>query len=196
MTLLIRVLTMSSLLVCAPLWAQQSPTEAIDSTVSEVLNALGQTQWTELQKRDRVFEIVGERFDFDTMARSALAIHWRKATNPERSRFSTLFAEVLSHTYWSRIKGHGDNSVELVEERLTASGKAVVKTLIVTDTRAIPVDYRMTNANGNWRVYDVMIEGVSLVRNYRSDYQQVVSQYGISGLLERMQEKMDSLRTQ
>mgnify|MGYP000565897665 CR=1 FL=1 len=120
-----------------------------------------------------------------------LATNWKKATKKQRSRFTRLFKELLSNTYWLKISGYKNETVEYVGESMRDNKLATVKTVIKTDTVDIPVDYKLyRKTNGKWYAYDVVIEQVSLVRNYRGSFQQVVRDSGIDGLIGQLETKV------
>ena len=134
--------------------------------------------------------LITDRFNFPAMSKRILATNWKKANDTQRTRFVELFSQILGNTYWRRIRDYSNEKVEYVGEKIQNEKTARVNTLIVTSTNQIPVDYSLHKADAGWLAYDVVIEGVSLVRNYRSSYQQIVKQDGIDGLLEKMADKV------
>jgi phospholipid transport system substrate-binding protein len=136
---------------------------------------------------------VKRRFDFEAMSRLVLAVNWRRASEEQKARFSELFADLLEANYRGRmedyISEYSDEHVEYGSETIR-DGRALVETLLVTDTREFPISYKMLQKEGEWLIYDVEIEGVSLVRNFRSTYDEIVRREGIDRLLERMEEKI------
>jgi phospholipid transport system substrate-binding protein len=147
---------------------------------------------SEDNRRRRVKALIGENFDFAAMANRVLATNWRKASKAERSRFTNLFRELLSNTYWSRIAAYTDERVEYLGERQRSERLATVSTLIKTANADIPVDYKLYLRGERWLAYDVVIEQVSLVRNYRSNFQDIVRQKGIAGLISDLETKVAS----
>jgi phospholipid transport system substrate-binding protein len=127
------------------------------------------------------------------MSQGALATNWKKASKEEKVEFVDLFTELLEATYLSRIEEYSDEKVEYLTEKIKGD-RAVVDTVIVKNVNT-PVQYRMKNKKGQWMVYDVLIEGVSLIRNYRTSYGEIVKSEGMKGLLARMEKKIDDIKS-
>lgn len=179
-----------------PVFAASTPTDTVKETVDGVLAMLSDTSLDEKSQRDNVMTLVSERFNFPGMSKRVLATNWKKANESQRARFVELFSQILGNTYWSRLRDYRDEKVEYIGEKIQNEKTARVKTLIITTTNEIPVDYSLHKAGDDWLAYDVVIEGVSLVRNYRSSYQQIVKQEGIDGLLAKMASKVAQNSTQ
>ncbi|RME35876.1 MAG: ABC transporter substrate-binding protein [Gammaproteobacteria bacterium] len=162
-----------------------TPTDTVRQTVNAVISTL-QQELGEEQKRDQVFRLVADNFDFRVMAKRILATNWRKASEEQRRRFIDLFTSLLTRTYWSRIRNYRDEKVEYRGERIRKDHYARVDTEIVTADKRIPITYRLLNRDGEWKAYDVIIEGVSLVQNFRTSYQAIIRKEGIEGLLAQM----------
>ncbi len=182
-TLLALLLALSSTAVPA-----MTPTDTVRETVDAVITTL-QKDLAEEQKRDEVFRLISDNFDFKVMAKRILATNWHKASEEQRRRFIDLFTRLLTRTYWSRIRNYRDEQVEYKGERIKKERYARVDTEIVTTDKRIPITYRLLNRKGQWKAYDVIIEGVSLVQNFRTSYQAIVRKEGIDGLLEQMAAK-------
>ncbi len=187
----IRTLILALVIVLPAPAIADTPLETVATTVDAVLHALQAGDVSEEAKMRRVKSIISEHFDFRAMSSRVLATNWKKATKKQRNRFSSLFKELLSNTYWLKISGYKNETVEYVGESMRDDNLAAVKTLIKTDTVDIPVDYKMYRKDdGKWYAYDVVIEQVSLVRNYRGSFQQVVRDSGIDGLIAQLETKV------
>lgn len=170
-------------LFSSPLWsAFTEPMARVQDSVERVISILKdktldkETQWSQIGV------VINDSFDFRSMSQSVLATNWKKATPEERKRFVEFFSQYLEETYRTKIESYSNQRVEYVGE--TVRGKrAVVETLIVTDNASIPVNYKLKNNKGEWYAYDVVIEGVSLVSNYRSTFAAIVNNDGMDGLL-------------
>jgi phospholipid transport system substrate-binding protein len=173
-----------------PAAAAASPLEVVRTTVDGVLAVLADPALGEDSRKRQVKALIGEHFDFTAMANRVLATNWRKATPAERSRFTSLFRELLSNTYWARISGYTNERVEYLGERQRSEQLATVSTVIKTDTVEIPVDYKLYQRAGRWLAYDVVIEQVSLVRNYRGSFQDIVRERGVAGLISELETKV------
>ena len=143
-------------------------------------------------RRAAVRRIAEQIFDFEETARRALGRHWQARTPEERREFVGLFTDLLERTYISRIETYSGERVVYGGD--TVEGKeATVRTRLVTrDGKEVPIDYRMRRAGERWLVYDVVIEGVSLVANYRSQFNRIIDKEGVGGLIKRMKAKLAS----
>lgn len=183
------------LLGAAPALAAESPTEVVRAAVDQVIGLLKDTSLDRDARRVRMREVIGERFDFRAMGQSILATNWRKASPPEQDRFVELFSQLLENTYVTAIESYTNETIEYTDET-RKSDKVVVDTFIVTSTATrVPVSYKMRERDGEgWFVYDVVIEGISLVSNYRSSFASVVRQDGMAGLLADLERKIEELK--
>ncbi|MDF1553773.1 MAG: ABC transporter substrate-binding protein [Deferrisomatales bacterium] len=173
--------------------ASQTPTDQVRVTVDGVIEILKDKGLDPSIRREKITTAIRERFDFEAMAQGTLAQNWKKAAPEERARFVGLFSQLLENTYMGRIEAYTDEKVRYEKEQVEDK-RAVVGTVIVTNVD-IPVDYKLRRKGDEWFVYDVVIEGVSLVRNYRSSYGEIVHQEGMEGLLSKMEAKVGELKT-
>lgn len=172
--------------------ADPGPGAVVRETIDAVL-AIARGEGPPAARREAAFAVVKRHFDFEAMARRVLATHWAAASAEERARFVTLFTKLLTRTYWRRIANYRGAPVEIIAERMRDDGYATVATVVRTDTAAVPVDYRLQRTAAGWQAYDVAIEQISLVRNYRGSFQDIVHKHGIAGLLSRLEEKIAKL---
>ncbi len=173
--------------------AARSATEAIKETVDQVFTVLDDD---ELNAPDRakerlnfLEEIVARRFDFEEMGKRTLGAHWRTLNAGQQKEFVRLFQHFLSGTYAGSIDGYVGGHVEYVKERRKGEF-AEVQTKIVTKTLTVPVDYRLLKRSNTWRVYDVVIDGISLVKNYRGQFGRIIKTDSFETLLEKLQNKI------
>ena len=172
--------------------AASSPTEDVRTSVDAILLILQNDELDKQQKRAEISKIVSERFDFRAMSQRTLATNWKKTSDEEKKQFTELFSQLIESSYVGRIEAYTNEKVEYPGEKVKGK-KAVVETLIITSSADIPVNYRMYHKGDQWLVYDVIIEGVSLISNYRSSYQEIMKDEGFDGLLNKMQAKIDEL---
>ena len=192
--LLVIVLLCAGMAGLGMTWAAaQTPTEQVKATVDAVLGLLRDQSLEPQIRRDKLRELIKSRFDFRAMAQRALATNWKKATKEEQDQFVDLFSQLLEWTYIGRIEAYTNEAVEF-EKEIVKSNRAQVNTFIITASADIPISYRMLKKEEKWLVYDVIIEEVSLVRNYRSSYRSIVKNEGMSGLLAKMERKVKELR--
>ncbi len=170
-----------------------SPLEQVRLTVDEIITILRNGQLETAVKRGKISTVVRQKFDFRAMSQSTLSTNWRKATPAEQERFVALFSDLLEETYLRRIDAYTDEEVTYVREDVRDK-RAVVDTVIRSKTAEIPVSYKLVLRADGWRVYDVVVEEISLISNFRSSYREIVQKDGISGLLAKMEEKIRELR--
>jgi len=167
-------------------------TEAVRSTINEVIRVLKDAELKKpgrAEERRRLLEkVIGDRFNYEEMARRALGTQWNKLSDQERQEFVDLFKGLLSGTYTDKIEGYSGEQVHYLNERLEAD-YAEVRTKVASDKTEIPLDYRLLNKSGDWRVYDVVVDGVSLVNNYRSQFTKIIRESSYADLLEKLREK-------
>jgi len=162
--------------------AALTPTATVQQAVDAVLAVLKNADLNREQRWQEIGRIIDARFDFRSMSQSVLATNWREATKEEKRQFVEYFSQYLEDTYRNKIETYTDQRVEYIAEQVRRD-RAVVDTEIVTAETRIPVTYRLKNNKGEWYAYDVVIEGVSLVSNYRSTFNAIVKAEGMEGLL-------------
>ncbi|NOX34661.1 MAG: ABC transporter substrate-binding protein [Deltaproteobacteria bacterium] len=143
-------------------------------------------------RRASLRRVIHERFSFAKMSQLSLARHWRKRSKEEKKIFIGLFGKLLEQTYISKMEAYTSEKVVYVKE-FVKKKKAQVYTKIITDSVDIPIDYRMYKTkDGSWMVYDIVIEGVSLVGNYRSQFDQILQKDTYEKLLGELKKKIES----
>jgi len=170
-----------------------TPKHDISGTVDNILVVLRNHELSAEQRREQLSNLIRQRFEFTVMSRSTLGKNWRKASTEQRQEFMKLFSDLLEATYIGRIESYTNEQVLYGEEKIRGK-KALVKTLIKTKTVEIPIDYKLVRKENSWFVYDVVIEGVSLVRNFRSSYNSIIDREGFNGLFGKMRTKIAELR--
>lgn len=171
-----------------------SPIDEIHQTVDAVLAVVNDTTLQapgrEAARREAALRVIEPRFDFPEIARLALGRYWRARSAAERQQFVTLFSRLLERAYVGRILAYSGESVQYLGQTLS-DDRATVRTRIVTlrDTD-VPVDYRLLRQGDHWLVYDVRIEGVSLVENYRVQLNEVMATSSFGNLLKKMEARL------
>ncbi|MEN8211612.1 MAG: ABC transporter substrate-binding protein [Thermodesulfobacteriota bacterium] len=170
--------------------------DQLKGTIDNVLEILRDDSLKEDEKKEEKIEslrrILHERFSFAKMSQLSLARHWRKRSDEEKKVFIDMFGQLLEETYVSKIDTYTDEKVVYVKEFIRGK-KAQINTKIITDTVEIPIDYRMYETkDGKWMVYDLVIEGVSLVGNYRSQFDQILQKESYEKLVENLKKKLDN----
>lgn len=191
----LRGIVTAGALVCvagaAPARAGSSgPSVVIRETADAVVAVLNDGALDSAQRRQRIEDIAYERFDFDTISRLVLGRNWKALSPPQQEEFQREFRSLLSESYGRRIDRYEQEQVKIVGERSEQRGDVTVQTKIVGgQANDLQVDYRLRQRDGVWLVIDVVVEGASLLSNYRSQFAEVWSQGGAEGLLKRMRER-------
>ena len=165
--------------------AAGEPTDALKARVDRVIMLLEESG----DRRAEIRKVADEIFDFEEISRRALGPHWNARTPGERREFVMLFADLLERSYMSRIES-GRGGKVLYTGETVAGDEATVRTRVITPQRTeLPVDYRMHRKDGRWQIYDVSVEGISLVNNYRSQFNAVIQSSSYRALVERLRSK-------
>jgi phospholipid transport system substrate-binding protein len=172
-------------------WAG-SPQQSIESVVDEAILVFKDESLDWQEKKVRIRSIVLDSVDLRSMSQRILSRNWQKASDEERDRFIKLFTELLETTYIDRIEEYSDERMEYVRERIKGD-RAIVDTQFITKKKQIPINYKLIRKEGKWWVFDIVIEEVSLISNYRETYSEIVMKDGIEGLLTRMENKIEEL---
>jgi phospholipid transport system substrate-binding protein len=170
------------------------PTNQIKETVDEVINILNNKDLKKPENRkirsDKIREVVNKRFDFAEMAKRSLGIYWRQRTPEEQKEFVSLFSDLLEDTYIRKIERYEHEKVTYVGETVDGA-YATVKTVIITAKEVeIPVNYKIFKSANKWEVYDVIVEGVSLVNNYRTQFYQIMGSGSYADLVKKLKAKV------
>lgn len=177
--------------------AKITPTEAISTTVNSVLDVMKDESLADSAKkqerRDRISSIIRDRFDFLEMARRSLARHWRKRSPEEKQEFVKIFSDLLEASYIGKIELYTNEKVTYDKETIKGGKYAIVHTTVVTKDVNIPIEYKVILKDGKWWVYDVIIEGVSFVSTYRSQYNKIIVRESYAKLIEKMKTKLDEV---
>ena len=173
--------------------AVPSPRDQVKQTVDQVLEVLRNKSLTGQPRRETLSRLIRARFDFTIMSQRTLGKFWKEASPPEQARFVALFSDLLEANYVGRIEAYSGETVNYRGERVDGD-LAEVDTSIHSGNINIPTSYRLVLKNGQWFVYDVIIEDVSLIKNYRNSYGEIVRREGYAALFARMEEKIRELR--
>ncbi|OGK83186.1 MAG: hypothetical protein A2X53_09065 [Candidatus Rokubacteria bacterium GWA2_70_23] len=177
-------------------WAG-APTDQLRGAIDRVIKALdnpalkGDSKVGE--RRTAVRKIANDIFDFGEIARRSLGRHWQGRTDKEREEFISLFGDLLERSYISKIELYGGEKILYTNERMDAE-VAVVSTKVITKNGTeVPIDYRLLRRGDRWLVYDISIEGVSLVSNYRTQFNKIIQTTSYGELVKKMRAKQDEV---
>jgi phospholipid transport system substrate-binding protein len=163
--------------------------KTMEKTVADVLAILGDKSLSQPAKRDRIQAIAYDRFDFETMAKLTLKRDWKKFDAAQQQEFVKEFRDHLSARYGENIGRYENEKVEVTSHKPETNGDVSVKTVIRGGKYdGTPVDYRLRNASA-WRVIDVVIENVSLVSSFRTQFADVLTKSGPTGVLAKLKER-------
>ena len=193
---LLLLLVVSARLACASLPDQSSPLPVIKSGTERALEILHQSKSGQAaplrQRKDEILKIVNHYFNFDEMAKRALGHPWKEQTQEKRSEFAGLFKQLLFNTYIDRLQNYTVSNEGVHYDSQQVDGDyAVVKThIIYQGNKNVALDYRLHMTDGKWKVYDVVVEGISLVENYRSQFSSMLASESFDSLLQKLREKV------
>ena len=188
-------LALALLLVAAAAQAAESPkgprpSQIIERTADQILAILSDPERTREQRLAEIGEIASARFDFRTMTRLVLGRNWKKLTPEQQGEFVQHFAGFLAADYGSRIDRYEQQRVTVLGERQEPRGDVTVRTKVTGgEFDGALIEYRMRYRNEDWRIIDVVIEGISLVANFRDQFREVLAREGPDGLLEKLRER-------
>ena len=169
------------------------PQDKIRVTVDDVMDIIANKSLDAQQRRAQIRQVVLKRFGFDEMAQRSLGQHWRTLTPQQQKEFVELFTDLLERSYINRIEGYsgGRQGVRYTKEDISGD-KAIVDTEIVSG-RGEPaaVEYHLLHKDNDWKAYDIIIEGVSLVNNYRTQFNTVIMKDSYAGLVKQMRMKLE-----
>jgi phospholipid transport system substrate-binding protein len=170
--------------------AVDTPSTVVQQTTDQVLAVLADKSLTTDQKRHKIEGVVYDHFDFYTLSRLVLARNWRQLAPEQQKEFVEQFKQHLSLTYGKNVESYNNERVEITGDREEPGGDWTVKTKIVRPNGGdFLVDYRLRKEDDQWKVIDVIIEGVSLVANFRSQFQEIMSNQGADKLIQLLREK-------
>ena len=166
-------------------WAS-SPTEQLRAYTDQVMKALESPTLTASARLEAVRTIAGEAFDVTEAAKRALGLHWQQRTPAEQGEFVQLFQDLLERGYLSRIGEYGGEQIKYVSERIDGD-YAIVRAVIVTKKGTqVPVESRLLRKADRWLIYDVLVENVSLIASYRSQFDRVIRTTSYGELVRRL----------
>lgn len=171
------------------------PMEDLRGPIEQVIRTLQDPKYNDPAMKDQqrleIMSLITSVFNFNEISKRALGLYWRKFSVQERQVFEEAFADFLGYTYFKKVRDsyQGENVLFLSQEKLS-DNKALVKTKIPRKNSEIPLDYRMVRMKNKWYVYDVIIEGVSLVKNYRTQFNQILGKESPEQLIDRLRKKI------
>ena len=190
-----RILMIVLMLMMAASTAQAlTHTETVKSRVEQAMQTVGQASLDGAAERRRgIRQAAVSLFDFAEMSKRALGRHWENRTAAERDEFVVLFTELMARAYMGKIDRYAGEAITYVGERVDGEQATVQSRVITPKKSEVPIEYRLHRVADRWAAYDVLVENVSLVGTYRSQFDRIIQASSFADLLRRMREKESAL---
>jgi len=178
----------------APAWADD-PMSVVRTTVDQSLSVLRDNQTPLAQRQDKLRQIVSATFDFTEMAKSALGYHWKQISPDQQQEFTTAFVAFIEDSYLSKINDYRGQQVTFLKVTSDGPQYAQVNTDIVQPGGKDPihVDYRLIQEGNTWKIYDVTVDAISIIANYRNQFNRVMNNQGYATLISDLKSKQAAL---
>ena len=192
----IGVMLVLAVLLVIPLQGYAAtPMETIETGVNKVIAKLSQPGFKDQAKDvqiSQLSDLISTVFDFEELSKRTMGREWKKMNPAQQEEFVKLFKGLLQGVYADRLLAYSDQKIIFDKETMLKEGQAEVQSFLQTaDGKKIPMFYRLTDKNGSWKVYDVIIEGVSMVKNYRDQFRDILSKDSPEKLLEILRDKVN-----
>jgi phospholipid transport system substrate-binding protein len=189
------ILIFTVLLVIPLQGVAATPKETVETGVNNLLKTLGDPAFKAKSKDEQIAAIgtqIETIFDFTELSKRTLGREWKKMSAEQQKEFVGLFKQLLQGVYADRLLAYSDQKVIFDKETMLKKGRAEVQSYLQTsDGNKIPLFYRLTDKSGSWKVYDIIIEGVSMVKNYRTQFKQILSKGSHEKLLQVLRDKVN-----
>ncbi|MFO0416131.1 MAG: phospholipid-binding protein MlaC [Pseudomonadota bacterium] len=168
-----------------------SPKAEMQKTIDDIIVIAGahQGDGEKSVRRQKLRDLINPKFNFAEMSKRSLGAKWNELNPEQQSEFTTVFSELLARTYLSKIETVKPGMVK-VESEQVEEPRAVVKTVVISQGDTFPIDYKLTHQNNTWQVYDVVIENIGLVANYRNEFSGIIRKDGFNGLMDKLRKKI------
>jgi phospholipid transport system substrate-binding protein len=180
----------------APVQAQtgRSPMEVTQTMVNRALQIMANKSAPVQQRRRELRESIENEFDFAEMSKSGLGYHWRTLTPDQRAQFTKLFTAFIEDAYLSKIQDYSGQQVRFLGQTPLGDGYTQINTEIVQQGKSpIPVNYMLLQKDGTWKIYDVTVDAISIIANYRNQFNRVINEKGFDQLMADLQAKQQEL---
>jgi phospholipid transport system substrate-binding protein len=179
--------------------SNNDPLVQLQKSIDEILVILQSEELKTSEKKDErkklILDVVNRMFDFRAMARSSLGQNWNGLTAEEQDKFVGLFASLIEQRYIGKIDAYNNQEI-IYKDQLIRKNKARVYTAIIDKDLEIPIDYSLRKSQGKWLIRDLKIENVSLIANYRRDFNSIMRKEQFAGLVEKITEQLDKSEMQ
>jgi len=183
-----------SALAVRPALAAADPMAVVQRTVNDALGVLRNKQLPDDQRREQLKQIIARSFDFTEMSRSALGYHWRQISPDQQQEFTRVFTTFIEDSYLAKINDYSGQQVQFIRQRNDGPQYSQVQTNIVAPGKdPIAVNYRLLSKDGHWKVYDVTVDAISIIANYRNQFNRVMNNQGYAKLIADLESKQQAL---
>jgi phospholipid transport system substrate-binding protein len=183
----------------ANVWAAAQPIDEVRSTVDQAIAVLKNPRLKnderKRERRSQIRQVLVPRFDFTEMAKRSLGADWRRRTPEEQKEFVTLFTDLLENSYIDRIEAYNDEKFVYVREKRDDDFAQVDSKILTAKGEEFSISYKLHLVKGEWKVYDVVLENISLVNNYRSQFSRIITNASYEELVRRLREKTDLMKS-
>jgi len=189
------VLSLAPSRLLAPAMADEDPMSVVKTTVNQALDVLRDSNAPLSQRQDKLRQIVAQTFDFKEMAKSALGYHWKELTPAQQQEFTNAFVAFIEDSYLSKINDYRGQQVNFLKVSQDGAQYAQVSTDIIQPNGkdAIHVNYRLLKEDGTWKIYDVTVDAISIIANYRNQFNRVMNSKGYETLIKDLKAKQAAL---
>jgi len=189
--IVVLLVVLSLLLSLYPMVVFAGPTAQMKPTLDEVLGVLVDVELKgdehKIERRAKVMKIIKKRFDFREMSRRVLGKTWEEISIDDQNYFTKLMTTLLENVYIGKLESYAGQEIEYVAEKIKKD-RALVSTIIENNNQKIPMHYILINKDSQWKVYDINIDGVSLVKNYRQQFKSVLKRGKFAGLVKELEQ--------
>jgi phospholipid transport system substrate-binding protein len=180
----------------APAWALPTPLDTVNQVINTSLPVLRDKKTPLPQRRRQLRDLLEQHFDFADMARIALGYHWRELNATQRSQFTALFTAFIENAYLSKIQDYSGQDVAVLGQNSEGEGFSRVRSQIIQPGKQpIKVDYLLRELDGDWKIYDVTVDAISIIANYRNQFNRVINDQGFDKLMADMRAKQQQLQS-
>ena len=144
------------------------------------------------ERRALLREIVSKKFSYYEMSRRSLAKHWKERTAEEKKEFADLFGKLLENSYANKIETYSNEKIIYVDEKKKGNF-ALVKTIIQKNNDEIPINYKLVKLDNDWKIYDFIVEGVSMIKNYRTQFKKIIHKSSYEELVSKLKKKLETI---
>ncbi len=171
-----------------------SPMTVVQNTVNQALAVLRDKSAPLQQRQEKLRQIVAQTFDFTQMAKSALGYHWKELSPPQQQEFTNVFISFIEDSYLSKLNDYRGQQVQFIRASQDSADYAQVNTNIVREGKdPIHLDFRLMKEGGSWKIYDVTVDAISIIANYRNQFNRVMNNQGYDTLIKDLKEKQAAL---